>query len=76
MIVFQQSNVFRDFVNKREKWYGGRYHVEELKSEFIEELAAIKPKTYFAIPAPNIFMPENFKLEPIENITTSSQGRG
>jgi len=73
MIIFQQSNNFAPRVNRRERWYGGRYHVEEMKSEFIDELYETKPKPYFAIPAPNIFMPENFRLEPIENMTQSQK---
>ena len=73
MIIFQQSNKFENKVNKQERWYGGQYHVEEMKSQFIDELNEILPKPYFAIPAPNIFMPENFKLEPIESITMSQE---
>ena len=73
MIVFQQSDMFHNKVNKRETWYGGQYHVEGIKSEFIDELNEISPKPYFAIPSPNIFLPDVFKLEPIENITNSQK---
>ena len=62
MIIFQQATKFADKVDQKERWYGGEYHEEELRTEFIDELNEIKPKPYFSIPAPNIFMPENFKV--------------
>ena len=67
MIISLESNEFEHKVNKQERWYGGQYHVENIQSQFIDELNLIKPKPYFVIPAPNIFMPENFELEPIES---------
>ena len=50
MIVFQQSNSFSNRVNREEKWYGGRYHVENLNLDFIDELSDTYPKPYFSLP--------------------------
>lgn len=50
MVVFQQSNEFRNIVNREEKWYGGRYHVENLNLDFIDELSDTHPKPYFSLP--------------------------
>ena len=39
---------------------------EELRSDFIDALNDIEPNPIFAIPGPNIFMPEDFRLQPLD----------
>ena len=44
----------------------GKYSKEELRSDFIDSLNDIEPNPIFAIPGPNIFMPEDFRLQPFD----------
>ena len=66
MLVLIESKTFRNVVDQVEKWYGGEFTVESLDKSFLNDLAnrALNPK--FALPGPNLFMPETFEIEKLE----------
>ena len=66
MIIFIESKTFANEVNQVEKWYGGEYSKADLEQAFLNDLANRESNPKFAIPGPNIFMPDNFDIEKLE----------
>ena len=66
MLIFIESKTFTNVVDQVEKWYGGEFTVESLEKSFLNDLANRESNPKFAIPGPNIFMPDNFEIEKLE----------
>ena len=66
MVIFLESKKFDKQVNQVEKWYGGEYSRENLNKSFLADLGNRESNPKFAIPGPNIFMPDNFDIEKLE----------
>ena len=66
MLIFIESKTFHNVVDQVEKWYGSEFTVESLDKSFLNDLTnrVLNPK--FAIPEPNLFMPETFEIEKLE----------
>ena len=66
MIIFIESKTFANEVDQVEKWYGGEYVKASLEKAFLNDLVNRESNPKFAIPGPNIFMPDNFDIEKLE----------
>ncbi|RWS00826.1 insulin-degrading enzyme-like isoform X3, partial [Dinothrombium tinctorium] len=67
MIAIIQSPKFADKTNKREKWFGVEYSVEDFKEEFLTKLKQTKSNEFY-FPAPNEFISTNYDLKKRENV--------
>ena len=75
MLIFIESKSFTNVVDQVEKWYGGEFTVQSLDKSFLHDLANRESNPKFAIPGPNIFMPDNFEIEKLETGENDDLGK-
>ena len=58
---------FEPAATETEKWYGTKYHIENLPEEQIAEWSQAGANPNFSLPLRNEFIPADFVISPLSN---------
>ncbi|KAL1312426.1 hypothetical protein HN51_039044 [Arachis hypogaea] len=64
--IFWESKNFEGHTDRVEPWYGTNYSIEKISSSVIQEWVHSSPDQNLHLPAPNVFIPTDLSLKPVQ----------